>query len=70
MLSDRQTTGGYAKIANVISVDLKILGQLKAGDKLRFCAVDMARAQDLLIRENRSLRGLKLWLDNRPGQER
>lgn len=36
MLADRQTTGGYAKIANVISADFRILAQLKAGDKVHF----------------------------------
>lgn len=33
---DGQTIGGYPRIANVISSDLNILGQLKPGDKLSF----------------------------------
>ena len=33
MLSDRQTTGGYTKIATVISVDIEKLAQSKTGDK-------------------------------------
>ena len=31
LLADRQTTGGYPKIANVISADIPALGRLKAG---------------------------------------
>ncbi|MCB6769084.1 KipI antagonist, partial [Phocaeicola vulgatus] len=36
LLADRQTTGGYPKIAQVAFVDLPLLAQLKPGDKLRF----------------------------------
>ena len=62
MLSDRQTTGGYTKIANVISVDLSVLAQLKAGDKIRFRAVSMEEAQDLYIKEAEALEGFEKWL--------
>ena len=41
MLADRQTTGGYTKIANVITADFRILAQLKAGDKVRFAEVSV-----------------------------
>src|SRR5262249_30413680 len=40
LLADRQTTGGYPKIATVISWDLPRLAQLRPGTKLRFAAVD------------------------------
>lgn len=43
ILKDAQTTGGYTKIATVISVDLSKLAQLKPGDKVRFRAVDLLR---------------------------
>lgn len=36
LMADRQTTGGYPRIANVISDDLPYLAQLKPGDKIRF----------------------------------
>ena len=45
MLADRQTTGGYAKIATVISVDLPKVAQSKPGDKLEFRAVTVEQAQ-------------------------
>lgn len=62
LLADRQTTGGYTKIANVITADFKILAQLKAGDRLRFAAVSMEEAQDLFCREEEALEGLAKWL--------
>jgi antagonist of KipI len=36
LMADRQTTGGYARVATVISADLGVLGQLKPGDWLAF----------------------------------
>jgi antagonist of KipI len=38
-------TGGYRKIATVISADLPLLGQIKPGDAVRFKAVSLAEAQ-------------------------
>lgn len=48
MLADRQTTGGYPKIATVIGADLPLFGQMKPGDKLRFVAVSYDEAVELL----------------------
>ncbi len=36
LMADRQTTGGYAKIATVLSADLPKLAQMKPGDTVRF----------------------------------
>ncbi|MBQ4538447.1 MAG: biotin-dependent carboxyltransferase family protein [Oscillospiraceae bacterium] len=55
MLSDRQTTGGYTKIANVISFDLRIMAQLKPGDKIRFEKVSVKYAQDTLVTQRAAL---------------
>jgi biotin-dependent carboxylase-like uncharacterized protein len=46
LLSDRQTTGGYTKIATVITVDLPLAAQCPFGKgQMRFRAVDVAHAQ-------------------------
>jgi len=45
LLADRQTTGGYPKIATVISADLPALARLTAGAKVRFEAVTIEAAQ-------------------------
>ncbi len=44
LLADRQSTGGYPKIATVIGADLGRLAQTPAGASLRFAAVDLATA--------------------------
>ena len=59
MLADRQTTGGYAKIANVSSVDLSLIGQAKPGDKVRFQLIDVEESIRLL-REREA--ALKKWV--------
>jgi biotin-dependent carboxylase-like uncharacterized protein len=45
LLADRQTTGGYPKIATVISADLPALGRVGPGADLRFAAVRVAEAE-------------------------
>ncbi|PWC52688.1 biotin-dependent carboxyltransferase family protein [Azospirillum sp. TSO22-1] len=45
MLADRQTTGGYPKIACVITPDVAALAQKRPGDTLRFQAVSPAEAR-------------------------
>jgi antagonist of KipI len=45
---DQQTTGGYPKIANVISADFHSLGQLRPRDEIRFERVDWETARALL----------------------
>lgn len=47
LLADRQTTGGYPKIATVASVDLPALGRVGPGSVLRFGAVSVEVAEDL-----------------------
>ncbi|SHJ71376.1 5-oxoprolinase subunit C family protein [Paramaledivibacter caminithermalis] len=61
MMADRQTTGGYTKIANVISVDIPYLAQLKAGDRVRFQQINIEEAQTLLKEREEKL--LKLVYD-------
>jgi len=52
---EMQTTGGYAKIANVISADLHSLGQLRPHDEIRFELVSFATARKLLIEQEKLL---------------
>ena len=47
LLADHQTTGGYAKIGAVASVDLPKLAQLKPGAKIRFKRISMEEAEEL-----------------------
>lgn len=59
MLADRQTTGGYTKIATVVSVDIPKLVQCKFNKKVRFTAVDVEEAQKLYLAEMEELEQIK-----------
>jgi 5-oxoprolinase (ATP-hydrolysing) subunit C len=58
LMMDRGTSGGYPKIATVISADLGRLAQTSAGTAFRFKAVSMAEAQDEARKFAQLLRGL------------
>jgi len=49
-------TGGYRKIATVISADLPLLGQIKPGDSMRFTAVSLDEARQALIGVEENIR--------------
>jgi len=45
LLADRQTTGGYPKVAAVVSADLPALGRLMPGAQIAFEAVSIDEAE-------------------------
>jgi antagonist of KipI len=57
---EQQTTGGYPKIANVISADFYSLGQLRPRDEVRFELVDMETARRLLREQEELLASAEL----------
>jgi antagonist of KipI len=69
---EQQTTGGYPKIANVISADFHRLGQLRPRDEIRFQRVEPRGARSMLafqemvlendLRDRRSLENEKRFL--------
>jgi antagonist of KipI len=62
LLGDCQTIGGYPKIAHVISVDLGIAAQLRAGDGVRFFEVSLQDAHRLLMERQRDLERFRIGL--------
>jgi len=62
LLADRQTTGGYTKIATVITVDIVKLAQAKPGDKVRFLQVTEEEAHEALREYEQTIYTLKHWL--------
>lgn len=60
MLADRQTTGGYAKIGTIASVDIPKLVQCPPGRTIRFKPIDVQEAQTLLREEARLFEMLAL----------
>lgn len=61
---EQQTTGGYAKIANVISADLSSVGQLRPRDEVRFERVDWETARSLLAEQEKLLASKHLILED------
>jgi antagonist of KipI len=55
LMADRQTTGGYPKIAVVISVDLPLAAQLAPGDTIRFSLCTLTEAQAALRQQRAQL---------------
>ncbi len=66
MLAERQSTGGYTKIATVISVDLPVVGQCFPGDSIRFQAVSIDEAHRLLKEQNAKMQDLAEKLNTLP----
>jgi len=63
MMADHQTTGGYTKIGNVISVDLPILAQCMPGHKIHFKWISIEAAQYWYCREKKEFSELKAKLN-------
>lgn len=56
LMADHQTTGGYPRVAHVISRDLPLLAQLGPGDKVAFHLIEYAEAEELAVDFERELR--------------
>lgn len=65
LMADRQTTGGYPKIASVASVDLRLLAQMAAPAKLRFALISLADAQRIYLAREREYSHLRQVLEDR-----
>ncbi len=62
MMADRQTTGGYAKIATVITADLPKIAQAAPGTEIRFTAISQKEAVRILRKEEGKLKALEYRL--------
>jgi antagonist of KipI len=62
LLADAQTTGGYPKIASVVSTDLDKLGQSKPSDKIRFKSVTLEESLDLIREKEDRVKEIKRLL--------
>jgi antagonist of KipI len=59
LMADHQTSGGYPRLAHIISRDLPLAAQLGAGDKLNFSPVTIEKAENLIIEFEKDLNLLK-----------
>ncbi|PID41277.1 MAG: allophanate hydrolase [Proteobacteria bacterium] len=69
LFNDHQLTGGYPKIAHIISADLPKLGRLKPLQKIRFRAVTIEEAEDIRRTQETELHALLSRLPAVTGQD-
>jgi len=62
LLRDCQTIGGYPKIGHVITVDLGIAAQLRAGDHVHFSEVWLTDAHRLLLDREREFKRFRIGI--------
>jgi antagonist of KipI len=62
LLGDCQTIGGYPKIGHVITVDLGVAAQLRAGDHARFSEVSLADAHQFLLEREREFQRFRVGI--------
>ena len=55
LLADRQTTGGYVKLATVISVDWSLIAQVLPGRQIRFDIVSLEKAREVYFQRESAL---------------
>jgi antagonist of KipI len=60
---EQQTTGGYPKIANVISADLHRIGQLRPRDEIQFTEVTIELARSIFIEQEELLASGEIILE-------
>ena len=60
LMADHQTTGGYPRIAHIITRDLPLIAHLGANDKVAFHLVDIAHAEELALEFERDLSFLRV----------
>lgn len=59
LMADHQTTGGYPRVAYVISAHHSRLAQLNPGDKIRFRFTSQAKAEELFMKQQQHLQQLQ-----------
>lgn len=60
LAAEHPTTGGYPRIANIISAHLPKLAQAAPGTKLKFLETTMENAEDLLVLQQKELKQIQL----------
>jgi len=60
LMADHQTTGGYPRIAHIVSVYLPVLAQKRPGDLIYFRLTDQEHAENLLMRQQQHLLQLQI----------
>ena len=64
MMADRATTGGYTKIATVITPDLSILAQMGPGKSVEFMSISIEKAHEIYRQYENNLNEIKETINN------
>jgi antagonist of KipI len=59
LMADHQTTGGYPRIAHVITAHLPLVAQMRASDKIQFQLVIQQEAENLIVQQEHHLQQLE-----------
>jgi antagonist of KipI len=59
LMADHQTTGGYPRIAYVITAHLPILAQKRTNDLIRFVKTDLHTAEQKMVKQQKYLQQLQ-----------
>ncbi len=62
LMADHQTSGGYPRIANVCEIDLPLVAQLGANDKIAFHIISLEEAENLFLQREFELNFLKFGI--------
>ena len=65
LMADHQTSGGYPRIAHVVSKDLPILAQLGANDKIGFEMISLGEAENLTLAFEQDLNWLRIGVNSK-----
>lgn len=60
LMADHQTSGGYPRLAHIVSQDLPVVAQLGPNDKLAFHLVTLNEAEEARLQFERDLRMFKM----------
>lgn len=63
MMADRQTTGGYTKIATVISPDLHKLAQMGPGSKMNFQSLSVEESHDIYREYEENFHAIRSFIE-------
>ena len=59
LLADRQTAGGYPKIAQTVLADLPVIAQARPGNKIHFQKISLDEAEKLYLERENDIRKIK-----------
>jgi antagonist of KipI len=59
LMADHQTTGGYPRLAHVVSAHFPKLAQLRTSDSLQFSVTDIPSAENMLSDQEKELQILR-----------